>query len=75
MKEYKVEVTEFYIRWYNLENQLHRENGPAVEYANGGKAYYINGNYLTEQKFNDRNNPCTDKMVEIDGVKYKLTKI
>jgi len=28
-------------RWYNLEGQLHRGNGPAVEYVNGDKFWYI----------------------------------
>ena len=30
-------------RWY-LGGQLHREDGPAVEYANGDKRWYLNGN-------------------------------
>jgi hypothetical protein len=98
MTEYKVEVTEFDTRWYNLKDELHREDGPAVEYLDGYKAYYINGKrhredgpaienenrgeayyindqYLTEQEFNNRTNPCINKVVEIDGVKYKLTKV
>jgi len=121
MKEYKVKVTEYSTKWYNLKDELHRENGPAiecvngdkyyyindelhredgpaiehvngdkyyyindelhredgpaVEYVNGYKAYYINGEYLTEQEFNDRSKPCINKVVEIDGVKYKLSKI
>ena len=29
--------------WYNENNQFHRVGGPAVEYANGFKAWYING--------------------------------
>ena len=43
MTEYKVVVTEFDTRWYNLEDQFHREDGPAVEHKDGYKAYYING--------------------------------
>jgi hypothetical protein len=43
MKTYKVEVTKEVTRWYNKSNQLHREDGPAVEYASGYKFYYING--------------------------------
>ena len=31
------------IRWYNKQDQLHREDGPAVEHANGGKSWYRNG--------------------------------
>ncbi len=29
-------------RWY-LNGKLHREDGPAVEYANGSKSWYLNG--------------------------------
>ena len=31
--------------WY-LNDQLHRENGPAVEDADGSKAYWINGEMI-----------------------------
>jgi hypothetical protein len=30
-------------RWYKNGN-LHREDGPAIEYANGDKYWYLNGN-------------------------------
>ena len=30
---------------------LHRENGPAIEYSDGDKAWYINGEELTEAEF------------------------
>ena len=29
--------------WHNSHGQQHREDGPAVEWSNGGKAWYING--------------------------------
>ncbi len=44
MKTYKVTVDELgTIRWYNDKNQLHRIDGPAVEYKNGNKLWCING--------------------------------
>lgn len=44
MKQYKVEVNENgTIRWYNLDHELHREEGPAVEYVDGTKEWYRNG--------------------------------
>ena len=43
MKKYKIQVTKNSKEWYNLEGQLHREDGPAVEYKNGDKSYYMNG--------------------------------
>ena len=42
MKEYRVKVYNTYAEWYNLEGKLHREDGPAVEYADGDKIWYIN---------------------------------
>jgi len=44
MKTYKVTVDkDKTIRWYNSNGQRHREGGPAMEGANGTKAWYING--------------------------------
>jgi hypothetical protein len=44
MKTYKVTVDEDKtIRWYNSKGKLHREDGPAVEWVNGTKVWYING--------------------------------
>jgi hypothetical protein len=61
--------------WYN-NGKLHREDGPAIEYANGDKWWYINGEELTEEQFNARKNVCCEgKVVEVDGVKYRLTKV
>ena len=31
------------IRYYNDQDQLHREDGPAIESAGGYKAWYVNG--------------------------------
>jgi hypothetical protein len=30
-------------KWYWENNHLHREDGPAVEHANGSLSWYING--------------------------------
>jgi hypothetical protein len=121
MKEYKVEVTENSTKWFNLEGKLHREDGPAVKYADGSKSYYINGKrhredgpavehadgykcyyinnklhredgpareyangskhyyindiQITKEEFDNRNKSCIDKIIEIEGVKYKLSKV
>ena len=61
--------------WY-LNGKLHREDGPAIEWADGSKAWYLNGVQLTEAEFNQRmNKPCSGKVVEIEGVKYKLVEV
>ena len=31
--------------WENDKGQLHRIDGPAVEYADGSKSWYINGKF------------------------------
>ena len=62
--------------WY-LNGELHREDGPAVEWASGTKHWFLNGEQLTEAEFNARTKQkpsCEGKVVEVDGVKYKLTK-
>ena len=52
---------------------LHREDGPAIEGADGYKSWYLNGKLLSEAEFNASNKPsCAGKVVEIDGKKYKL---
>ena len=61
--------------WY-LNGKLHREDGPAIERANGGKSWYLNGEKLTEAEFNQRmNKSCSGKVVDIEGVKYKLVEV
>lgn len=60
--------------WY-LNDQLHREDGPAIELVSGLKGWFLNGQELTEDEFNKRTNKYSGKIIEIDGEKYKLTKI
>ena len=43
MKEYKVKVYDNGNKYWYLNDQLHREDGPAIEYANGDKSWYLNG--------------------------------
>ena len=42
MIEYKVKVYKDRTEWY-LNDQLHREDGPAIERPNGTKYWYLNG--------------------------------
>ena len=61
--------------WY-LNGKRHREDGPAIEWADGSKAWYLNGVHLTETEFKNRmNKPCSGKVVEVEGVKYKLVEV
>ncbi len=100
MQTYKVTVDKYKtIRWYNDKEKLHRLDGPAFEYANGDKAWYVdgkrhrldgpaieeangykawyvNGKLMTEEEvelfFGQPS--CEGKVVEVDGVKYRLVK-
>jgi hypothetical protein len=44
MEEYIVKVYEDQTEWWQ-NNQLHRTNGPAIEYSNGTRSWYQNGQY------------------------------
>ena len=39
--------------WYLMGN-LHREDGPAIEYPDGSKSWYLMGKKLTEAQFNQQ---------------------
>ena len=43
MIEYIVKVCDYKTEWLNFNNQLHREDGPAIEKINGTKLWFING--------------------------------
>jgi len=43
MKEYKVKVYTNGDKYWYLNDQLHREDSPAVECANGEKHWFLNG--------------------------------
>ena len=62
-------------RWF-LDGKRHRIDGPAVERANGTKAWYLDGNKLTQAQWLEAVKPkvasCVGKVVEVDGVKYRL---
>ena len=57
--------------WY-LNDKFHRKNGPAREYTDGSKEWYLNGEKLTEQEFLAKQDDCNNKVIEIDGKKYRL---
>ena len=76
MIEYTVRVYDNGDKWWYLNGKRHREDGPAFEGADGSKYWYLNGEQLTEAEFNKRmNKPCSGKVVEVEGVKYKLVEV
>ncbi len=76
MIEYTVRVYSTGSKNWLLNDRLHCEHGPAFEGADGYKAWYLNGKELTEAEFNKRmSKPCSGKVVEIEGVKYRLVEV
>ena len=101
MKIYTVTVDDDGTKRWFLDDKLHREDGPAVEYVNGSKEWYLNGKChrvdgpaveydygtkywflngveYTEAEWSKQTqkvkSPCVGKVIEIDGVKYKLVE-
>ena len=63
--------------WYR-NGKHHREDGPAIECVNGTKRWYLEGIEYSEENFQKKMNPqqlCCEKIVEIDGKKYKLMEV
>ena len=48
MIEYTVKVLENGDKEWYLNGELHREDGPAVEYSDGDKEWYLNGKFHRE---------------------------
>ena len=98
MKTYTVKISDTGTKYWYLDDKLHREDGPAIEYtsgtkmwylndkrhrtdgpavecANGSKYWYLNDKHLTESQWREAVSPkpsCAGKIVEVDGVKYRL---
>jgi hypothetical protein len=62
--------------WYR-DGKLHRTDGPAIEYADGSKFWYLDDVQLTEAQWRKRvaKPNCEGKVVEVDGVQYKLVAL
>ena len=77
MIEYKVKVHGNGDKVWYLKGKRHREDGPAIERADGDKCWYLNGKEVTEDEHKKRTfkATCEGKVVEIDGIKYKLKEI
>ena len=72
MIEYTVKVVEGHYYWY-LNGKLHREDGPAVEFSDGIKLWYLNGVNLTEAEFNARTKAKELTVNEIESLLgYKI---
>ena len=67
-------VDEFGIRWTFLDGKYHREGGPAVEYLNGTKSWYLNGerlsleDYIQELKARGKEDAVINLLFNLDSV-------
>ena len=61
MIEYEVRVYPSGTKKWYLKDQLHREDGPAYEGANGQKVWYLNSKRVTEEE----HNIMTSKVIEM----------
>lgn len=62
--------------WY-VNDKFHRLDGPAIEHADGYKGWYVEGKQMSKEEFKEYIKPkptCEGKIVEVDGVKYRLVK-
>jgi len=50
LKGYTIHVDVFGTRDWFLNGQRHREDGPAIEYADGSRAWYLNDQNMTEEE-------------------------
>ena len=64
MIEYTVKVYPNGSKYWWLNGALHREDGPAVEYADGDKFWYLNGKSMTEEEHKAAMNPVEEMTVE-----------
>ncbi len=63
--------------WW-VDGKHHRLDGPAIEMTDGHKEWYVEGKAMTKKEFNEYIKPkpsCEDKVIDIDGKKYKLVAI
>lgn len=74
MIEYTVRAYKNGTKNWLLNDNLHREDGPAVEGANGYKEWWLNGEHMTEAEHKKATSKatCEGKEVEIDGITYIL---
>ena len=77
MIEYTVKVYPNGTKYWFLHDKLHREDGPAMEWANGDKYWYLNGkDYVTEEEHKRMTSPVVEMtMEEISKALGKQVKV
>jgi hypothetical protein len=76
--EYTIKVYPNGDKFWYLHGELHREDGPAIEWADGSKFWYLDDEKLTEEEFNARMAPAKELTVgdleTLLGYKVKIIK-
>ena len=70
MIEYTVKVYDNGTKFWYLNDKLHREDGPACEYANGDKFWYLNDNELSFDNWLDATTALCDEEKILMKLKY-----
>ena len=47
--KYNIKTDRYGTKYYRVKGRIHREDGPAVEFADGGKWWYKNGKIHREE--------------------------
>jgi len=84
MQEQYIYIDEYGHKYYYKDKAMttrHRLDGPAVEYANGNKFWYVDDKQLTEKKFNALTAPTLELTLDqiaaefgVDASKVKIKK-
>ena len=76
MIEYTVKVRADGTKEWYLNDKLHREDGPAIEYDNGYKAWYLNDKEVTKEEHKRMTSPVVEMtMEEINKALGKQVKV
>jgi hypothetical protein len=59
--------------WY-LNGELHREDGPAIEYTKGDKEWWLNGKVVYSYYKNNLSNYDLSESFKMSIIKYELSK-
>ena len=77
MIEYTVRVYAGGSKFWYLNDEYHREDGPAIEDSDGSKEWWLNGVEVSEEEHKRRTSKatCAGKVVKIDGIEYELREL
>ena len=64
MIKYEVEVSAKGTKFWSLNGKRHREDGPAIEWADGDKSWCLKGKILTEAEHKAKTDPTVEMTME-----------